>query len=275
MTQKSQRLQWFHNQNWLRVLPLSLNKTTIIKNEKNLLYHYRTWRIRRYGMGRASIPFILAHTNVLGWWWNLHSYRFAPIVFLWFAFVRLIKRSSFDYHSHYTSSLITIDDFIFNVNIYPAWVIFNNLLLLLVLIAAAICSLIFLYAWVSVSVHGGGEMMPLTCTVWHGRLGTLAIAHHHSSEVRTTLLLIFMFQFQYRLIIDSRRICLKLSFFSIFFGFETCLSSWGGGVRCPRWPGEPTALSGVSPLLPGSYLIGIPIGDPVGSGCFLSLSCYP
>ena len=217
MTQKSQRLQWFHNQNWLRVLPLSLNKTTIIKNEKNLLYHYRTWRIRRYGMGRASIPFILAHTNVLGWWWNLHSYRFAPIVFLWFAFVRLIKRSSFDYHSHYTSSLITIDDFIFNVNIYPAWVIFNNLLLLLVLIAAAICSLIFLYAWVSVSVHGGGEMMPLTCTVWHGRLGTLAIAHHHSSEVRTTLLLIFMFQFQYRLIIDSRRICLKLSFFSIFF----------------------------------------------------------
>ena len=156
--------------------------------------------------------------------------------------------------------------------IYPAWVTFNNLLLLLVLIAAAICSLIFLYAWVSVSVHGGGEMMPLTCTVWHGRLGTLAIAHHHSSEVRTTLLLIFMFQFQYRLIIDSRRICLKLSFFSIFFGFETCLSSWGGGVRCPRWPGEPTALSGVFPLvLPGSYLIGIPIGDPVGSGC-LSLS---
>ena len=37
-----------------------------------------------------------------------------------------------------------------------------------------------------------------------------------------------MFQFQYRLIIDSRRICSKLSFFSIFFGgSETCLSSWG------------------------------------------------
>ena len=58
----------------------------------------------------------------------------------------LIERSCFDYHSHYTSSLITIDDFIFNVNIYPAWVTFNNLLLFLVLIAAAICSLIFLYA---------------------------------------------------------------------------------------------------------------------------------
>ena len=117
--------------------------------------------------------------------------------------------------------------------------------------------------------------MPLTCTVWHGRLGTLAIAHHHSSEVRTTLLLIFMFQFQYRLIIDSRRICLKLSFFSIFFGFETCLSSWRRGVRCPRWPGEPTALSGVFPLLPGSHLIGIPIGDPAGFGCPFSLSCCP
>ena len=195
---------------------------------------------------------------------NLHCYRFAPIVFLWFASVRLINRSWLDYHSHYTSSLIMIEGFIFNVNIYiiQLWVTFNNLLLLLVHITAAICSLIFLYAWVSVSVHGGGEMMPLTCTVWHGRLGTLAIAHHHSREVRTTLLLIFMFQFQYRLIIDSRRICLKLSFFSIFFGFETCLSSWRRGVRCPRWPGEPTALSGVFPLLPGSYLIGIPIGDP-------------
>ena len=135
------------------------------------VWHYRTWRIRRYGMGRASIPFILAHTNVLGWWWNLHSYRFAPIVFLWFAFVRLIERSCFDYHSHYTSSLITIDDFIFNVNIYPAWVIFNNLLLLLVLIAAAICSLIFLYAWVSVSVHGGGRWC-----LWHARCDTAALA---------------------------------------------------------------------------------------------------
>ena len=143
--------------------------------------------------------------------------------------VSLIRRSWFDYHSHYTSSLITIEGFIFNVNIYPAWVIFNNLLLLLVLIAAAICSLIFLYAWVSVSVHGGGEMMPLTCTVWHGRLGTLAIAHHHSSEVRTTLLLIFMFQFQYRLIIDSRRICLKLSFFSIFFWIWDLSLFMGGG----------------------------------------------
>ena len=191
---------------------------------------------------------------------NLHCYRFAPIVFLWFASVRLINRSWLDYHSHYTSSLIMIEGFIFNVNIYiiQLWVTFNNLLLLLVHITAAICSLIFLYAWVSVSVHGGGEMMPLTHTVWHGRLGILAIAHHHSREVRTTLLLIFMFQFQYRLIIDSRRICSKLSFFSIFFGgSETCLSSWGGGVRYPRWPREPTALSGVFSQLPGSYLIGI------------------
>ena len=152
---------------------------------KNLLYHYRTWRIRRYGMGRASIPFILAHTNVLGWWWNLHSYRFAPIVFLWFASVRLINRSWLDYHSHYTSSLIMIEGFIFNVYIYiiQLWVTFNNLLLLLVHITAAICSLIFLYAWVSVSVHGGGEMMPLTYDM-HGvtrpdRPGILATAHNH------------------------------------------------------------------------------------------------
>ena len=104
---------------------------------------------------------------------NLHCYRFAPIVFLWFASVRLINRSWLDYHSHYTSSLIMIEGFIFNVNIYiiQLWVTFNNLLLLLVHIAAAICSLIFLYAWVSVSVHGGGEMMPLTHGVtrppWH------------------------------------------------------------------------------------------------------------
>ena len=50
----------------------------------------------------------------------------------------------------------------------------------------------------------------------------------------------------------------------------------GESLSDPRWPRKPTALSGVSPrLLPGSYLIGIPIGDPVGSGCFLSLSCYP
>ena len=104
---------------------------------------------------------------------NLHCYRFAPIVFLWFASVRLINRSWLDYHSHYTSSLIMIEGFIFNVYIYiiQLWVTFNNLLLLLVHITAAICSLIFLYAWVSVSVHGGGEMMPLTHGVtrppWH------------------------------------------------------------------------------------------------------------
>ena len=168
---------------------------------------------------------------------NLHCYRFAPIVFLWFASVRLINRSWLDYHSHYTSSLIMIEGFIFNVNIYiiQLWVTFNNLLLLLVHIAAAICSLIFLYAWVSVSVHGGGEMMPLTHTVWHGRLGILAIAHHHSREVRTTLLLIFMFQFQYRLIIDSRRTCSKLSFFSIFFWRIWDLSLFmGGGCQIPQ-----------------------------------------
>ena len=171
---------------------------------------------------------------------NLHCYRFAPIVFLWFASVRLINRSWLDYHSHYTSSLIMIEGFIFNVNIYiiQLWVTFNNLLLLLVHITAAICSLIFLYAWVSVSVHGGGEMMPLTHTVWHGRLGILAIAHHHSREVRTTLLLIFMFQFQYRLIIDSRRICSKLSFFSIFLVEDLRpVSLHGGGVS--DTPGDP------------------------------------
>ena len=201
---------------------------------------------------------------------NLHCYRFAPIVFLWFASVRLINRSWLDYHSHYTSSLIMIEGFIFNVNIYiiQLWVTFNNLLLLLVHITAAICSLIFLYAWVSVSVHGGGEMMPLTHTVWHGRLGILAIAHHHSREVRTTLLLIFMFQFQYRLIIDSRRICSKLSFFSIFFGgSETCLSSWGGESDTPGDPGSQLPYQEFFLLLPGSYLIGIShFPDPGGFG---------
>ena len=113
---------------------------------------------------------------------NLHCYRFAPIVFLWFASVRLINRSWLDYHSHYTSSLIMIEGFIFNVNIYiiQLWVTFNNLLLLLVHITAAICSLIFLYAWV-LSQFMGGEMMPLTHTVWHGRLGTLAIAYYSPS----------------------------------------------------------------------------------------------
>ena len=49
-------------------------------------------------------------------------------------------------------------------------------------------------------------------------------------------------------------------------------------VRYPRWPREPTALSGVSPLLPGPYLIDISHFPIQVSGCecpSLSLSLCP
>ena len=150
------------------------------------------------------------------------------------------------------------------------------LLLLLVLIAAAICSLIFLYAWVSVSVHGGGEMMPLTHGVtrppWHLSHCSPSLSwsqNNTSSHLHVPVPV----STDHRFTQDLFEAFILLDFFC--GGSETCLSSWGGGVRCPRWPGEPTALSGVFPLLPGSHLIGIPTGDPAAFGCPLSLPCCP
>ena len=195
---------------------------------------------------------------------------------MWFASVRLINRSWLDYHSHYTSSLIMIEGFIFNVYIYiiQLWVTFNNLLLLLVHITAAICSLIFLYAWVSVSVHGGGEMMPLTHGVtrppWHLSHCSPSLSwsqNNTSSHLHVPVPV----STDHRFTQDLFEAFILLGF---FWGIWDLSLFMGGGVRYPRWPREPTALSGVFPLLPGSYLIGVSIFPIQGFGLCPSVSLF-
>ena len=85
--------------------------------------------------------------------------------------------------------------------------------------------------------RGDKDGLPLTFTVRHGRLGTTSHCSppkYHSREVRHTFLPTSMFQFQCRLIIDSRKI--------LFGRFRSSRFSFGF-LLVPR---PPSAAGGVT-----------------------------